>query len=88
MQQLFNPMQHTQTEPLTERESQILRLLAQGKLNKEISAELLISIDTVKKHIKNIYRKINARNRIEAVHYAMQLSSQPAIIRTIAEDPT
>jgi DNA-binding NarL/FixJ family response regulator len=88
MQQLFNPMQHTQTEPLTERESQILRLLAQGKLNKEISAELLISIDTVKKHIKNIYRKINARNRIEAVHYAMQLSSQPAIIRTIAEDLT
>ena len=81
-------MQHTQTEPLTERESQILRLLAQGKLNKEISAELLISIDTVKKHIKNIYRKINARNRIEAVHYAMQLSSQPAIIRTIAEDLT
>jgi LuxR family maltose regulon positive regulatory protein len=63
-------------ETLTERELQILWLLTDGKLNKEIAVELLISLDTVKKHLKNIYRKINARNRIDAVHYALQLKSQ------------
>ena len=81
-------MHHIQTEPLTERERQILRLLAQGKLNKEISADLFISIDTVKKHIKNIYRKINARNRIEAVHYALQITSEPVHQKTISENLT
>ena len=63
-------------DTLTERELQILWLLTDGKLNKEIAVELLISLDTVKKHLKNIYRKINARNRIEAVNYATQLKSQ------------
>lgn len=60
-------------EPLTVRETQILLLLVGGSLNKEIGASLGISIDTVKKHLKNIYRKIAARNRIEAVHYANSL---------------
>ena len=63
-------------EPLTDRETEILKHLAEGKLNKEISNELVISLDTVKKHVKNIYRKINARNRIDAVHYALQLKAQ------------
>ncbi|MES2005331.1 MAG: LuxR C-terminal-related transcriptional regulator [Bacteroidota bacterium] len=63
-------------ELLTEREWQILRLLAEGKLNKEISASLNISLDTVKKHLKNTYRKINARNRIEAVNYFTVCQSQ------------
>ena len=63
-------------ETLTEREMQLLWLLTDGKLNKEIAVELLISLDTVKKHLKNIYRKINARNRIEAVNYAIRLKSQ------------
>lgn len=62
-------------EPLTQREMQILLLLVDGKLNKEIGATLNISIDTVKKHLKNIYRKISARNRIEAVQYAYSLKS-------------
>lgn len=60
---------------LTRRELEVLQLLAKGKLNKEISADLFISLETVKKHNKNIYKKINARNRIEAVHYVMQLSN-------------
>lgn len=54
---------------LTERESQIPESLSEGKLNKEIAEEHGISLDTVKKHLKNIYRKINVRNRAEAVLY-------------------
>lgn len=69
-------MSHTKTDPLTDRENEILRHLAEGKLNKEISTELEICLETVKKHVKNIYRKINARNRIEAVHYALQLKTR------------
>ena len=60
-------------EQLTAREMQILYLLAEGKLNKEIGALLTITIDTVKKHVKNIYRKISVRNRVEAVQYANSL---------------
>ena len=54
---------------LTERENQILSSLSKGKLNKEIAMEHGITIDTVKKHVKNIYRKINVRNRVEAILY-------------------
>lgn len=52
---------------LTERENQVLRSLSEGKSNKEIAAEHFITADTVKKHIKNIYRKINVRTRISAI---------------------
>ena len=73
-------IQQVKTEQLTKRELQILWQLAGGRLNKEISTELDISLDTVKKHVKNIYRKINARNRVEAVHFALLLKSKPEII--------
>lgn len=53
--------------PLSEREKQVLFCLSKGLLNKEISSELNISIDTVKKHNKNIFRKIGVRNRVEAI---------------------
>ncbi|MES2373593.1 MAG: helix-turn-helix transcriptional regulator [Bacteroidota bacterium] len=69
-------MGHVMKEPLTPREIQILWELVDGKLNKEISVSLNISIETVKKHLKNIYRKINARNRIEAVQYANTLKHE------------
>jgi NarL family two-component system response regulator LiaR len=52
---------------LTKREEEILELLTAGKLNKEIADKLHISIDTVKKHLKNIYKKLDVRNRTEAV---------------------
>ncbi|MEO7531958.1 MAG: helix-turn-helix transcriptional regulator [Sediminibacterium sp.] len=67
------------TDLPTKREFQILCQVADGKLNKEIASDLEISLDTVKKHLKNIYRKINARNRIEAVHYFNQLRSTTTI---------
>lgn len=53
-------------ESLTAREFEILDLVKKGALNKEIAVQLFISIETVKKHLKNIYSKLNVRNRIEA----------------------
>ncbi|MBL0267373.1 MAG: helix-turn-helix transcriptional regulator [Chitinophagaceae bacterium] len=53
---------------LTPKESAILELLTTGLLYKEIAARKSISIDTVKKHCKNIYKKVNARNRVEAIN--------------------
>jgi DNA-binding CsgD family transcriptional regulator len=51
---------------LSIREKEILDLLIQGKLNKEIASLLFISEETVKKHLKNVYRKLGVRNRVEA----------------------
>lgn len=52
---------------LTKREKQILECLARGQGSKEISDSLYISIDTVKTHIKNIFRKLDVKSRLEAV---------------------
>jgi DNA-binding NarL/FixJ family response regulator len=52
---------------LTKREKQILRCLADGNDNKQISTALFLSIDTVKTHMKSIFRKMNVKNRLEAV---------------------
>jgi len=54
-------------ESLTNREAQILRHIAEGKNNKDISNLLFLSIETVKTHIKNIFKKLNVNNRFEAV---------------------
>lgn len=58
---------------LTKREKQILACLADGKDNKQISASLYLSIETVKTHMKNIFRKMNAKSRLEAVMKAKHL---------------
>lgn len=55
------------TEPLTSREEEILRLLTEGLLYKEIGDRLTIKLDTVGTHLKNIYRKLHVRSRTEAV---------------------
>ena len=57
---------------LTKREKQILRCLADGNDNKQISTSLFLSIETVKTHMKSIFRKLNTRNRLEAVMKAKQ----------------
>jgi DNA-binding NarL/FixJ family response regulator len=57
---------------LTHREQEILRALIQGQSNKEISHGLFVSIETVKSHIKSIYHKLQAKNRVEAVNIAMK----------------
>lgn len=58
--------------PLTDRESDVLRLLCQGKSYKMIAANLFISEETVHSHIKNIYRKLQVRSKSEAVAKAFQ----------------
>jgi pimeloyl-ACP methyl ester carboxylesterase/DNA-binding CsgD family transcriptional regulator len=57
---------------LTERQLEILALLASGSSNKQIANALSLSIRTVDRHIFNIYQKIGAHNRVEAVAYAYQ----------------
>jgi two-component system, NarL family, response regulator LiaR len=59
-------------EELTERELEVLRLLAQGMPNKEIAARLIISERTVKFHVSSIMGKLGATNRTEAVSLAAQ----------------
>ena len=59
-------------EPLTERENQVLQLLAGGLANKQIAAELDISSHTVKFHVSSIYTKLGVANRAEAVRVGLQ----------------
>jgi DNA-binding NarL/FixJ family response regulator len=58
---------------LTDREVQVLKLIAYGLTNKEISCHLLISVATVENHIHHIYEKLGISNRAQAVWYAFQL---------------
>lgn len=60
------------TDQLTSRELEVLHLLAQGKSNKQIAAELVISERTTKFHVSSILSKLNAANRTEAVKIAVQ----------------
>lgn len=53
---------------LTNREFEILQFLKKGYFNREVSNELHISIETVKKHIYNIYFKLDVRNKTEALN--------------------
>ncbi|MGH2764307.1 MAG: LuxR C-terminal-related transcriptional regulator, partial [Actinomycetota bacterium] len=57
---------------LTDRELQVLRLVAQGKGNRDIAGELFISENTVKNHIRNILEKLQLHSRMEAVIYAVR----------------
>lgn len=58
---------------LTEREKEILRMIQQGFLSKEISAKLSISFHTVNTHRQNILKKLNANNSLEAISYAEKM---------------
>jgi DNA-binding NarL/FixJ family response regulator len=67
-------------EVLTERETEVLRLLAHGLANKEIAQQLSIGEKTVKTHVSNVLLKLNVRSRTQAALYAAQigLTSLPA----------
>ena len=64
-------------EPLTDREVEVLRLLAAGRSNQRIAHELVVALDTVKKHVTHILGKLGAANRTEAVARARQLGLIP-----------
>jgi len=63
---------NTTTTVLTKREKQILRLTATGATNIEIADKLNVSMHTVKTHIYNLFKKIGAGNRIQAVNWAKE----------------
>lgn len=61
-------------KPLTEREVQVFEMLANGKSAKDVASVLDISLNTVKSHLKNIYRKLNVRGKKEAVRLGIELA--------------
>lgn len=61
-----------ESDELTEREVDVLKLVAEGLMNKEIATVLVISENTVKIHLRNILEKLHLKNRIQAAVYAVQ----------------
>ncbi len=59
-------------EPLSQREWEILRLVAEGLTNAEIAARLVVDISTVKKHINHVYSKLGVTSRVEATSRARE----------------
>ena len=57
---------------LSPREAEVLRLIAAGRSNREIAAELILSVRTVERHVTNLYRKIGARGRADATAFALR----------------
>jgi LuxR family maltose regulon positive regulatory protein len=75
----YNPaksdkIQNSLAEPLSERELEILQLVAAGKSNEEIAQTLIIALGTVKKHINNIYGKLGVHSRTQALAQAKVLN--------------
>ena len=64
-------------EPLTSREREILTMLAAGRSNRAIADELVVTLDTVKKHVGHVLGKLGAANRTEAVARARELGLIP-----------
>ena len=60
-------------ESLTARESEVLKLLLDGASNREIARELVLSLNTVKKHVLNIHRKLNVQSRVQLITKARTL---------------
>jgi DNA-binding NarL/FixJ family response regulator len=62
----------TDSSSLSERELEVLRLVASGLTNKEVAARLYLSVETVKAHLETIYRKLDASDRTHAVAVALR----------------
>jgi len=65
-------------EPLSERELEVLELIAQGLTNQEIASRFFLSLNTVKAHTRNIYGKLGVHNRTQAVARARALGLLPS----------
>ncbi|HUI73114.1 MAG TPA: response regulator transcription factor [Spirochaetia bacterium] len=73
LQELSHPGQGKQTtEPLTERELDVLRLIAQGMSNKEIATKIFVAEWTVRSHVSNILGKLHLASRTQAALYALR----------------
>lgn len=66
------PLSETLIEPLSEREVEIVRLLAQGLTNKDIAQTLILSVRTVEAHLRSIFAKLGVRSRTEAALWAVK----------------
>ena len=62
---------------LTEREGQVLRLMARGQSNAQIAAELVLGVETVKSHVANVLSKLDVRDRTQAVIRAYESGFVP-----------
>ncbi|CAM5556050.1 response regulator [Streptomyces aurantiogriseus] len=71
-QQAAPPRPASPAEPLTDRELDVVRLVALGRTNAEIAAELYVSLSTVKTHLSSVQVKLDARNRVEIAAWAWQ----------------
>lgn len=72
-EQIFINLSDTLEEPLTARELEVLQMMKQGLLSKEIADKLKVSINTINSHRQNILQKLKANNSIEAVNFALRL---------------
>ena len=68
-----SPVAQPLEEPLSERELEVLRLVATGMSNRDIARDLVLATGTVKKHINNIFTKLNVRSRTQAAAQATKL---------------
>lgn len=78
---------HGYPDGLTQREVEVLQLIAAGRSNREIAGELFLSVRTIERHITNIYRKIDAGGRADATVYALR-HDLPRLSATDANDDT
>ncbi len=67
-----------QPNPLTERETEVLHLMAEGRRNREIAERLVVSEATVKTHVNNIFSKLGCRDRVEVIVLAMRRGLVPS----------
>jgi LuxR family maltose regulon positive regulatory protein len=73
VEQLAAPIHQPLVEPLSERELEVLRMVAAGKSNREIARDLTLALGTVKSHLHNIMQKLDAESRTEAIMRARNL---------------
>ena len=69
----LDPQSSALVEPLTEREREILRLIADGLSNQAIADQLVVAVSTVKKHVNNLYGKLDVQSRTQALVRAREL---------------
>jgi LuxR family maltose regulon positive regulatory protein len=72
------PGESALAEPLTQRESQVLLLIYEGHSNRKIAEQLVLALNTVKRHTSNIYGKLGVNSRTQAIARARQLGLLPA----------
>jgi len=67
---VIRTFQKNQESPLSKRETEILKMISEGKKRSEIADDLFIELETVKTHIRNIYVKLDVHSRSNAIHVA------------------